>query len=196
MARRGFSGISGSAQPAGSAGSTANGHGAGIGSDIDGLDGIGTVNPSELGAGAGDAAGGSAAGGSAGSSAGSSAGGNSRTGRKPGRPAGSGNSNRGSGETKSPQAVKSDGQAATALLSSIHQMLALYLQAPAIALTPQEAEDLGSAIAAVQKFYPASVFDPKYTAWAALAMVAFRIEAPRAIIAVNAVKAKKANAPT
>lgn len=189
MARRGFNtagkvarNVSGHSEPLGSSSGVADDNGNGTGSNSFSLDGIATADPARAAVDAGDG----------GNTSGNTR--SNRTGRGPGRPAGSGSAN----ATKSTSAVKSDGQAATAILSSIHQMLALYLNAPGIALSQKEAEDLGAAIAEVQKFYPASVFDPKYTAWAALAMTAFRIEAPRAILAVSAAKKRKVqgNAPT
>lgn len=73
----------------------------------------------------------------------------------------------------------------------MHQMLALYLKMPAVALSESEASALGEAVANVQQYYPDAVFDPKYMAWLALGGALFRIEGPRAVLVARELKARK-----
>lgn len=77
------------------------------------------------------------------------------------------------------------------MLASIHQMLALYLKIPAVALSEGDAAALGEAVANVQQYYPDAVFDPKHMAWLALAGAIFRIEGPRAVLVARELKARK-----
>lgn len=77
------------------------------------------------------------------------------------------------------------------MIASIHQMLALYLKMPAIALSESDAAALGEAVANVQQYYPDAVFDPKHMAWLALAGAVFRIEGPRAVLVARELKARQ-----
>lgn len=67
----------------------------------------------------------------------------------------------------------------------MHMMAATAFKASEIALSPEEAKELGDKIAEVQKHYPAAVFDPKYAAIGALVFAIVKIEGPRAMYLMN-----------
>ena len=116
---------------------------------------------------------------------GGNTGGNTGTGSKRGRKPGT-------AQRAKNNSVKDAGKACEVMLAGIHQLLAMSLEVPELALEESEAATLGAAIAHVQSFYPNTVLDPKVAAWAALAVTVAKIEGPRAFLVAQKLREKAA----
>lgn len=108
-----------------------------------------------------------------GSDSGAGTGAGTGTGRKRGRPAGTGKKR----AAKSTEATK----AITGVLYSTHLMLANWMEAEEIAITDDEAEQLGSAIVKVSQLYDLGVMGEKAAAWINLSIAMGSVYGPRAI---------------
>ena len=129
-------------------------------------DGIPVVEPSEIitGEASGDASG------------------RRRRGRKPG------------GRNRTPQqSTKEVSQDLTGLLFSLHLMGAAICKTPELQLTKEEAEELGKAVARVNKEYGIQIISSKAAALINLAIVGGTIYGPRSIAIMNNRKNEKKN---
>lgn len=103
-----------------------------------------------------------------------------RRGRKPGS------------RNKAARPSKENTQDLTGLLLSIHLMGAAFLKTPELALTPDEAEQLGTAVARVNAEFGVQIMSQKMAAIVNLTIVAGTIYGPRAVTIFHEKKKAKA----
>lgn len=108
-----------------------------------------------------------------GTGTGSDPGTGSGTGRKRGRPAGTGK--------KSKAKISEATQALTGLLYSTHLMLANFMDAEELAITEDEADQLGKSVVRVSQLYDIGIIGEKAAAWTNLAIAMGSIYGPRVI---------------
>lgn len=103
---------------------------------------------------------------------------------------------KGSRNKQSAKPSKESEQDLTGLLLSIHLMGAALLKTPELALTPDEAEQLGKAVARVNAEFGVQIMSPKMAAIVNLTIVAGTVYGPRAVaIYHNKAKDKAAKHP-
>lgn len=103
-----------------------------------------------------------------------------RRGRKPG-----------SKNRASQQSTKEVSQDLSGLLLSLHLMGSVILKTPELAITKEESEQLGEAVARVNREFGVQIMSPKMAALVNLGIVAGTVYGPRVVTVIHEAKKKK-----